>query len=84
MIEVFRGKTFDGQVPPGNNHYKQLYSNVQYVFGNDGSLCVLVPEEEVKVSEDFCNKSIELLKELEKEHSVLAKKLARVHHFILR
>lgn len=84
MIEVLRLKSLDGQVPPMNDSYRELYSNIQYKFDSKGYVSVLVPEDEVRAREEFINKNIGWLKELEKENSVLAKKLARWHHIRLR
>ncbi|PFM68163.1 hypothetical protein [Bacillus cereus] len=84
MIEVFRAKTLDGQVPQMNDYYRNIYSNVQYKNESEGSVSVLVPKDEVQARNEFNNKCIDLLKGLEKENSVLAHKLARWHNIRLR
>ncbi|OQR56405.1 hypothetical protein [Bacillus sp. CDB3] len=84
MIEVFRAKTLDGQVPQMNDHYRSVYSEVQYKNESEGYVSVLVLEDEVKARNEFTNKCMDWLKELEKEHSVLAHKLARWHNIRLR
>lgn len=84
MIEVFKHKSIGGKVPEMNDYYRNVYSNVQYQCEPDGHVSVLVPEVEVKAREEFVNKCTEWLKELEKEHSVLARKLAHWHHIRLR
>ncbi|WP_035430884.1 hypothetical protein [Bacillus sp. UNC322MFChir4.1] len=84
MIEIFRAKSLDGQIPQMNDYYRNLYSNVQYKSDSEGYVSILVPEDEVKVRQEFTNKCIDWLRELEKEHSVLAHKLARWHNIRLR
>ena len=84
MIEVFRHKTIDGKAPELNDYYRNIYSNVQYQYESDGHVSVLVPEVEVMARKEFVNKCTEWLKEIEKEHSVLARKLAHCHHIRLR
>ncbi|PHG57709.1 hypothetical protein [Bacillus toyonensis] len=84
MIEVYRAKTLDGQVPQMNDYYRNVYSNVQYKNELEGSVSVLVPEDEVQARKEFNNKCMDWLKRLEKENSVLAHKLASWHNIRLR
>ncbi|ETE93158.1 TPA: hypothetical protein ACR3Z0_000024 [Bacillus thuringiensis] len=84
MIEVFRFKTLTGQVPEANDKFRDIYSAVQYQYEKDYQVVILVPEDEVQLYQEFVRNCTELLERLEKENSVLARKLAHKYNFRLR
>ncbi|MDA7025026.1 hypothetical protein PJ311_00190 [Bacillus sp. CLL-7-23] len=81
FIEVFNTKTLKGEVPEFQDNHRELYSSVLYEFSGENRVSIKVPEKDVQAIKQFREQCAALLKELLKDNSTLAYKLARYHKF---
>lgn len=82
MSVYFSKKTIDGQIPENIiNDVRNYFTMFKVTTLPDGTILIKVPKEEEKIINNFYDDVLNLLRDIKKENSVLASKLARQYGF---
>lgn len=82
MSVYFSNKTIDGQIPENIiTDVKNIFTKFEVETLPDGTVLIKVPKREQEIISTFYDDVLNHLREIKKENSVLAGKLARQYGF---